>query len=118
MNKKIKTIVTIILWSTVYLLPLIHFLIVLKADPTVTLRTIMENNYINSNNFISVTIKQIFGDNGQLPLFATATGVIHYFSYFVIITFIHICIDILLFLPNCARYIFDKMTGEKDEDSL
>ena len=44
-------------------------------------------------------------------------GMILYFSYFIIISFVHVCVDLILFLPETCRYCFDKITNKKDGDN-
>ena len=117
LNKKILKIVKIILWGLVYTLPLLQLLICVNGNQQLTLYNIMIQ-YVPADNWVAKIIFDVFGYQSQLKMWSHLTGIVLYFSYFVYVSFAHICIDVILFLPDCARYIFDKMTGEKDEDSL
>ncbi len=117
LNKKILKIVKIILWGLVYTLPLWQLLISTRVDNTQTLYAVM-SQYVANNNFVAKVIYDVFGATSTINMFPANCGIVEYFAYFVYVSFAHICVDVVLFLPDCARYIFDKMTGEKDEDTI
>lgn len=117
MSKKIKNIVLVILWGLVYLMPLLHFLIQLNPHVSQTVSSFFNvmTNYVSDNNFVYTSLYEIFGDT--LHYFNTGSGILMYFSYFIIISFAHVCVDLLLFLPETCRYCFDKITNKKDGDN-
>lgn len=117
MNKKILKLVKVILWGLVYTLPLWQLLISTRVDNANTLYAIM-GQYVAPNNFVSSILTQVFGVDSSVVMFAQNSGIVQYFAYFVYVSFAHVCVDVILFLPDCCRYIFDKMKGEKDEDSI
>lgn len=117
MNKKILKTVKVILWGLVYTLPLWQLLIATRVDNTNTLYTVM-SQYVANGNFVANVIYDVFGATSAIKMFPVNCGIVEYFAYFVYVSFAHICVDVVLFLPDCARYIFDNMVGSKDEDSL
>ena len=116
MTKKLKNIISVIMWGLVYTLPLVHFLIQLNPHVSLTVSSFFEvmSVYVSENNFIYTALYDIFGDT--LHYFSQGSGMLMYFSYFIIISFAHVCVDLLVFLPKTCRYCFDKITNSKDGD--
>ena len=86
-------------WFIVSILPLVAFVILLFFNGAggVDLSTVINNIGfgLNDSNAVYVAISSIFGVGGVLPLFAN-TDIILYLSYFVIVTILHVFVDVLL----------------------
>lgn len=114
--KKIIKYVKIAIWGVLYTLPFWVFLMrVNLGNSGLTLYSTMAE-FVDPNNFIYTAFYEIFGDT--LHLVSQGSGIIMYLSYFVILSFIHICTDLLLFLPHICRFCIEKPFKSVDEDDL
>lgn len=59
-------------------------------------------NYQQGNVFYNV-LAQLFGPNGAFPLFVDSGGVILYLTYVLTMEVLHICFDVLVFIPRLAH---------------
>lgn len=59
-------------------------------------------NYQQGNVFYNV-LAQLFGSNGAFPLFVDSGGVILYLTYVLTMEVLHVCFDILVFIPRLAH---------------
>lgn len=59
-------------------------------------------NYQQGNVFYNV-LAQLFGSNGVFPLFVDSGGVILYLTYVLTMEVLHVCFDVLVFIPRLAH---------------
>lgn len=59
-------------------------------------------NYQQGNIFYDV-LARIFGSNGVFPLFVDSGGVILYLTYVLTMEVLHVCFDVLVFIPRLAH---------------
>ena len=59
-------------------------------------------NYQQGNIFYNV-LAQLFGSNGVFPLFVDSGGVILYLTYVLTMEVLHVCFDVLVFIPRLAH---------------
>ena len=59
-------------------------------------------NYQQGNVFYDV-LAQLFGSNGAFPLFVDSGGVVLYLTYVLTMEVLHVCFDVLVFIPRLAH---------------
>lgn len=59
-------------------------------------------DYQQGNIFYSV-LAQLFGSNGVFPLFVDSGGVILYLTYVLTMEVLHVCFDVIVFIPRLAH---------------
>lgn len=59
-------------------------------------------NYQQGNIFYSV-LAQLFGSMGVLPLFVDSGGIILYLTYVLTMEVLHVCFDVMVFIPRLAH---------------
>ena len=59
-------------------------------------------NYQQGNAFYNV-LARIFGPNGAFPLFVDSGGVILYLTYVLTMEVLHVCFDVIVFIPRLAH---------------
>lgn len=104
-----------ILWYTLYLLPVLCFLIVSwRTGEFVTLSSAMSSCGLDIfiENPVFATLSSIFGDAGILKLFSSV-DFIQYASYFVSVFLVHLAVDVLLFIPRFAHKCMSCFGGDK-----
>lgn len=102
-----------IFWFIISFLPVLSWLIYLygyvhlNTDPGTSIIRFsnwLQSNFLivnfNSNPFYSV-LSQIFGSGGAFPLFDTNT--LSIFVWFLTIEIIHVCFDVIVFIPRLAH---------------
>lgn len=112
-KRTIKCICDNFMWYLIYLLPLLCFGILLfKGETTISLLDAFNSLGLGvlPTSDVYVSINSIFGVGGLVPLFAS-TDLILYFSYFVCVYVVHLCVDFLLFIPRLAHKWLSKMWG-------
>lgn len=59
-------------------------------------------NYQQGNVFYNV-LAQLFGASGTFPLFVDSGGVILYLTYVLTMEVLHVCFDVIVFIPRLAH---------------
>ena len=93
------------MWYVIYLLPLVLFIgFSIKTGQFSTLEACFNSIGLNvfTDNVVLVSLTDIFGVGGVLPLF-TSPDILIYFTYFVSVYLMHLCVDFLLFIPRMAH---------------
>lgn len=118
MIKKIsvKDLFDEIFWYSVYLLPIISYLVYafFNQDNAVNMLDYFNSNFALSPNIIQSTLQDIFGSDGIMPLFTNGGFIFAFLSYFICCMIIHLAVDVLLFIPRlCHHYMsaFEKKGG-------
>lgn len=113
-----------LLWWIIYLLPIFGYLITLSSGILVDngsyIYPLSFGEFLNSVNFVQIlsgniihsTLLSIFGSNGIVPIFFDGSSFLLYFSYFVGVYFIHLCVDVIMLLPRLVMHAMDKFGGE------
>ena len=139
MRKRTVTHITKnIFWYIIYLLPLLFFIVQIfscysnegffpwfmevdgdssNVDLLVDYFNEFMMGFVVHNNPISNVFMDIFSFGGLLPIFnngATGDGLILYFSYFVGVYLIHLCVDFLLFIPKLCHKWMNSFTSTED----
>lgn len=115
-KKSIKCLFDNFMWYLIYLLPLVFAVIywfktgVLALDQVFTLGGFG----LVANNFVFTSLNSIFGSTGVVPLFAD-TGLLMYFSYFIICMIVHLAVDVLLFIVRWSHNMIDNFLGGKND---
>ncbi len=119
-KRTINCIVKKVFWYLIYLLPLLTFVLFgmnfAKSGQysDVTLIAHLDSLYgISSDSIICETLRSLFGVDGILPFFID-DNIIIYFSYFVGVYLLHLCIDFILFIPKLCHKWMDKFTDTED----
>lgn len=114
-KKTLKCLFDNILWYMVYMLPLLLLLIHWFKTGDVSLINAMSSSGLGifADNPIYTSLLSIFGEDGILPLFASA-DVVAYCSYFVSTFIIHLFVDFLLFVPRLAHKWMSWLGGDDD----
>ncbi len=117
-KRNVSYLADTLIWTLIYLLPLLLFglhFFAYKFNSIVDfdLATFIQNNFhILDSNVIYVSLVDLFGSNGQLPLFDTtsANSILLYFTYFIICNIAHLAVDFLLFIPRLAHKFIGDIT--------
>lgn len=112
-KKTIKFGLDEIMWTIIYMLPVLAYAISLHHNVPTDFGTFMAYFGVITNNPISVALQDIFGTDGILPLFDDG-GYLLYFSYFVQVFIIHLAVDFLLFIPRYAHKWLAVLTCNED----
>ena len=59
-------------------------------------------NYQQGNVFFNV-LAQLFGSKGVFPLFVDSGGMVLYLTYVLTMEVLHICFDVLVFIPRLTH---------------
>lgn len=57
----------------------------------------------NAGNPVRQVFVSIFGSSGLFPLFSSGSGMIEFFTYAVSIEILHVCFDVIVFIPRLAH---------------
>lgn len=109
-NNRIYKFFDNLLWTTVYMLPLIMFIgMSLRTGDYVTFESVFSTLGLSmvSDNIIYTAVDSIFGVSGVLPLFSDV-GVLMYVTYFASCVCLHFIIDVILWLIRWGHDIIDK----------
>lgn len=113
-KKRMMSLVRAIFWYLILLLPLICYVCTCLSDqPNVAFTEFMSNFTVTGSNPVYTFINGLFGSSGQFP--ALSAPVVSYFTYFVCVEFLHVILDLVLFLPTLLHGALDKIT-RKDGD--
>lgn len=69
-------------------------------------------NYQEGNVFYTV-LAQLFGSMGVFPLFVDSGGIILYLTYVLTMEVLHVCFDVIIFIPRLAHKWISK--GVQDD---
>lgn len=123
-----------IFWYIIYLLPIFVWLMFVWAfafmnyesfsnidlESFPSLHGILISHFgVLANSIIYQSLLSIFDIAGILPMFdflgnPIADGILLYFSYFVGVYFIHLCVDFLLFIPKLCHKWMNSFTSTED----
>lgn len=123
-KKVLLTLIDKVFWLLIMLIPVLAYLIMpigysigggsetVTALPTFA--QALTQFGINDSNIIYGALNDLFGSTGILPLFASDSALLLYFTYLVIIELVHLFIDFLVFIPRIAHKFMDVMTNTED----
>ncbi|MBQ4541306.1 MAG: hypothetical protein IJA23_00480, partial [Clostridia bacterium] len=63
-----------------------------------------------TDNIVLTTLTSLFGFGGVLPLFLT-NDILIYFTYFISVYIIHLCVDFVLFIPRLSHKWLKEFTS-------
>lgn len=109
-NKRIYNFFDNLLWSLVYMLPLLMFIgMSIRTGTYVTFDSVFSTLGLDivADNIIYTAFDSIFGVSGVLPLFSD-TGVLMYVTYFASCVCLHFIVDVVLWLIRWAHDLLDK----------
>lgn len=101
-------------WYLLYLFPVLAYLVYYFAEgyTSATFAGFMSQNLgfvFDSSNIIFVTIQDLFGSSGVLPLWSTdSTGITLIVTWFVTVFVVHLAVDFILFIPRLCHKFMDK----------
>lgn len=99
----------IFMWSLIYMLPLIILILFFDRNTLTSFSDVftMLNLDIISNNVIYSALVTLFGSTSNVVPIFTNNDILLYLSYFILMNFVHIIVDILLFLPRWCHKLID-----------
>lgn len=109
-NKRIYNFFDNLLWSVIYMLPLLLFIgMSIRTGSWVTLDSVFTTLGLTmvSDNIIYTALDGIFGASGVLPLFSDV-GVLMYVTYFASCVCLHFIVDVVLWLVRWGHDLIDK----------
>lgn len=126
-KRNIVKIADTIFWYSLYLLPVVGYLIYVSAfgqnpgfnssDTGVNVIVMSIQSYLSysglipiSSNVIYNTLNSLFGTGQTLPL--VSNTVILILTYYVSLFIMHLIVDVLLFIPRFAMKWMDEFTKE------
>lgn len=115
-KRNVKNLFDYVMWYMIYLLPLIILIVsIFRTGSIIPLSDCFNNLGLTlfTDNFILVSLTDLFGSAGVVPLFASA-DILVYLSYFICCLLLHIAVDILAFIPRFAHGLMDKFGGKND----
>ena len=115
-KKTIKHLFDNFMWYLIYLLPLIFAIIYWCKTGVLDIANVFTLGGFGlvADNFVFTALNSIFGSAGVVPLFAD-TGLLMYFSYFIICYIAHLAVDVLLFLVRWSHNMIDDFLGGKND---
>lgn len=111
-KRNVNHIADTIIWTLIYIAPLLMAFLVCTTDGTTFNTAIVEVFRlftIDANNPILLALIDIFGAPGILPTFANNSIVVQYLTYFIMSNIIHIFVDVILLLPRLCHHLGDKL---------
>lgn len=117
-KRNISYLADTLIWTLIYLLPILlfacsFFAYQLTSSVDFDFAVFIQNNFhILDTNVIYVSLVDLFGSAGQLPLFDTtsANSVLLFLTYFIICNIAHLAVDFLLFIPRLAHKFLGDIT--------
>lgn len=99
-----------VFWFLLTLFPLFGYALYLfsinGAAGSLSFYSFMQN-FLQISVHIGSPVQQvfvsIFGSSGLFPLFSPGSGLIDFFSYVVSIEVLHVCFDVIVFIPRLAH---------------
>lgn len=58
---------------------------------------------VHVGNPVHKVFASIFGSSGLFPLFSDGSGLLDFFTYAVSIEILHVCFDVIVFIPRLAH---------------
>lgn len=111
-KRNITYIADTIIWTLIYIAPLLMAFLVCTTDGTTFNTAIVEVFRlftIDANNPILLALKDIIGPGGIMPTFDNTSLVLQYLTYLVMANIIHILVDAILLLPRLCHHLGDKL---------
>ena len=102
-----------VFWYIIYALPILILLISAWGGIALDFGEVLDTIGINQSNVIYVTLVELFGDSGILPLFSSTSPMFLFLTYFVVAMIIHLAVDTLLFIPRFAHSLFDTFESDR-----
>ena len=117
-KRTIKNIADKLYWLIVAMLPLVIYLIQLTAYELIEVSSVLpsfaeqlQEFGIIDTNIILVSLRDLFGSDGVLPLLEDNSVVMLYLAYFVMVEVVHLAIDFLVFIPRLSHKWMDSLTN-------
>lgn len=113
-KKTITHLADTFFWYLLYLFPVLAYLVYYLADgyTTVTFASFMSQHLgfiFDSSNIIFVTVQDLFGSTGVLPLWTVdSTGIALIVTWFVTVFVVHLATDFILFIPRFCHKLMNK----------
>lgn len=99
-----------IFWFFLTLFPLLGYSLYLfsinGAVESLSFYSFMQNFaqiVVHAGNPIQQTLASIFGSSGVFPLFSAGSGLLDFFTYVASIEVLHVCFDVIVFIPRLAH---------------
>lgn len=97
------------------LAPIIVCLCSLVGGNAITLTQVFENDFsIGANNFIYDSINDIFGVNGQFPLYGADSLLPYFLTYWGTIILLQLVYDTIFFIPKIAHKWIHQITQDEE----
>lgn len=108
-----------LMWFIIYLLPIFAYLFALKVDSSLDFASFLTSNFMSFN--LGNSLFANFSDIFHLSYFFDmldygSTGFECYIFYFIVANFMHLVVDILLFLPRVCHNLISRFGGGKGEN--
>ena len=122
MTKKTNKYICEFAWLIVQILPLIGYLIAIRSNVLENGTLLTFESFMNKflgffaphGSIINITLEQVFGKNGLLPIMSQ--NVINYVTYFIAVEIIHLIADVLLFIVRLAHKWLDGFISKTQGD--
>ena len=119
-KQAVKNRCSVVFWWLIKLFPLIcyalQFFLRVGTPATSLYAFLTDQLEFVTGNVVYSTFSSIFGASGYFPIFSADSGLLIYFSYYVAVEFMHILVDVLVFLPVVCRKLITKWGGSRDDD--
>lgn len=113
-KRTIKNMADTFLWSVVYLLPLIAYVVLLYGGFNIVITDIFNLGFnINSNHIVYGVIDSLFGASGILPLYDVGSFIPLYITYLSSVVIIQVAYDFVIFIPKLAHKYMHKFTQDE-----
>lgn len=98
-------------WFFIQIFPILAFLLFLITGSRADAATSITFNgflvrlgldYSSGNIFYSI-FSRLFGSEGVFPLFVNSGGIILFFTYVCVVEILHLCFDVIVFIPRLAH---------------
>lgn len=105
-NSKIGFIFDKIIWTTIILLPIVLYIILLKNNPSgynfedIFTSSILNYFGVRGNSFYS-TIESIFSEIGVCAV-TDLYGILYYITYIISVEIMHLMVNVMLYIPRIA----------------
>ena len=114
-KRNIEKVADTIFWYTLYLLPILAYLIALRSGNnmqianTVDFYSFMEGCDLLTSGVISDALFEVLGDGEYGFIFCS--GLLAYVAWFIDVSIFHLFADFLLFIPRMAHKWFESFGG-------
>lgn len=112
-ERTIKSINDKLIWFVIYMIPILLYVVVSHHNALLSYTEFLNTTGLNilSTGVIYDTFNSLFGASGILPMFSESSFILHYMTYMVSITLIHITFDVIVFIPRLFHTFMDKLDG-------